>query len=152
MKKSDSNETNESKFKSLLKVSQASRENISENELGEEATEEKPIIDEEKLEERQSEPEAITPTEPSKSLNPQPKLTEETTTTQAPQTDTPKQMGRPKVGKRSNNNFKQVTAYIENATYKKVKFALAQLEDEGQKLEFSELVQELLESWLEARR
>jgi hypothetical protein len=59
----------------------------------------------------------------------------------------PKKTGRPK-GKRSDPNFEQVTAYIQSITYTSVKIELLK---EGQKREFSELVQELLEDWLRER-
>jgi|GEM_PF-976838 len=55
--------------------------------------------------------------------------------------------GRPK-GKRSHPDYEQVTAYIKTLTYQEVKIALLR---EGQKREFSELVQELLDNWLESR-
>ena len=49
-------------------------------------------------------------------------------------------------GKRSNPDFQQITAYIRKETHQKVKIALLQ---EGEGREFSELVEELLEEWLE---
>lgn len=52
--------------------------------------------------------------------------------------------GRPN-GKRSNENFRQVTAYIGTETYKKTKMKL--LANDNQQ-EFSELVDELLNKWL----
>ena len=55
--------------------------------------------------------------------------------------------GRPK-GKRSHPNYEQVTAYIRKDTYQEIKIALLR---EGQKREFSELIQELLEDWLKSR-
>ena len=55
--------------------------------------------------------------------------------------------GRPK-GKRSHPDYEQVTAYIKTLTYQEVKIALLR---EGQKREFSELMQELLVNWLESR-
>jgi hypothetical protein len=60
----------------------------------------------------------------------------------------PKKMGRPK-GKRSDPDFEQVTAYIKSATYTSVKIELLK---EGQKREFSELMQQLLDNWLELRK
>lgn len=50
------------------------------------------------------------------------------------------------VGKRSDDDYKQVSAYIRKGTHQQVKMALLQEERE-----FSELVEELLSSWLEAR-
>jgi uncharacterized Rmd1/YagE family protein len=52
--------------------------------------------------------------------------------------------GRPN-GKRSNENFRQVTAYINRETYKQTKMKLLAA-DESQ--EFSELIDELLVRWL----
>ena len=52
--------------------------------------------------------------------------------------------GRPR-GKRSSDDFVQVTAYIEKETHRAVKMALLR-EGEGQ--EFSELVEELLAGWI----
>ena len=50
------------------------------------------------------------------------------------------------VGKRSNAEYRQVSAYIRKDTHRKVKMALIE-EDQ----EFSELVGRLLEDWLDAR-
>jgi len=55
--------------------------------------------------------------------------------------------GRPK-GKRSDPDYEQVTAYIRKDTHASIKIALLQ---EGQKREFSHLVQELLDEWLKSR-
>jgi sRNA-binding protein len=52
--------------------------------------------------------------------------------------------GRP-AGKRSSSDYKQVTAYIDLATYKKVKVRLF---EQDEKQEFSELVDKLLKDWL----
>ena len=54
--------------------------------------------------------------------------------------------GRKRVGKRSDENYAQVTAYIRRDTHKEVKRAL--FDEEG---DFSDLVQKLLEDWLEAQ-
>ncbi len=59
----------------------------------------------------------------------------------------PPKRGRPK-GKRSHPDYEQVTAYIKKDTYQEIKIALLR---EGQKREFSELIQELLEDWLKLR-
>jgi hypothetical protein len=59
---------------------------------------------------------------------------------------TPKR-GRP-AGKRSNPDFEQVTAYIRKRTHADVKIALLR---EGQKREFSALVEDLLAGWLASR-
>jgi hypothetical protein len=50
-------------------------------------------------------------------------------------------------GKRSDSDYRQVSAYVRRDTYQRVKLAL--LEEER---EFSELVEELLQHWLETRR
>ncbi len=50
------------------------------------------------------------------------------------------------VGKRSDGDYRQVSAYIRKDTHQLVKIALLQEERE-----FSELVEELLSGWLEAR-
>jgi hypothetical protein len=50
------------------------------------------------------------------------------------------------VGKRSNAEYRQVSAYIRKDTHRKVKMALLE-EDQ----EFSELVGQLLEDWLDTR-
>jgi hypothetical protein len=52
--------------------------------------------------------------------------------------------GRPN-GKRSNENFRQVTAYVGTETYKRTKMKLLANDS---KQEFSELVDELLNKWL----
>jgi hypothetical protein len=56
--------------------------------------------------------------------------------------------GRPP-GKRSNPGYVQVTAYIQSDLHHNIKLALLQ-DRKGQ--EFSELVEELLETWLRSRR
>ncbi|MBE9052789.1 hypothetical protein IQ243_20645 [Nostocales cyanobacterium LEGE 11386] len=65
-----------------------------------------------------------------------------------PQTE-PKR-GRPK-GKRSDSNYEQVTAYIRKDTHTAVKIELLKESQNGQKQEFSELIQELLDEWLKLR-
>jgi hypothetical protein len=50
------------------------------------------------------------------------------------------------VGKRSDSAYKQVSAYIRKDTHQRVKIALLQEERE-----FSELIEELLGGWLNAR-
>ncbi|MBD2211222.1 hypothetical protein H6G27_15185 [Nostoc linckia FACHB-104] len=58
--------------------------------------------------------------------------------------------GRPK-GKRSDSNYEQVTAYIRRNTHTAVKIELLKESQNGQKREFSELIQELLDEWLKSR-
>ena len=53
--------------------------------------------------------------------------------------------GRPN-GKRSNAEFQQVTAYVRRNTYRRVSIKLLDRENKG---EFSELIEELLQKWLE---
>jgi len=53
--------------------------------------------------------------------------------------------GRPN-GKRSNSEFQQVTAYVRRETYRKVSIKLIDQEVKG---EFSELIEKLLQEWLE---
>ena len=50
------------------------------------------------------------------------------------------------LGKRSNTEYRQVSAYVRKDTHRRVKMAL--LEEDRQ---FSELVAELLETWLDER-
>lgn len=58
----------------------------------------------------------------------------------------PQKRGRPK-GKRSHPDYEQVTAYIRKDTHRAAKIALL---SKGNEQEFSELVQKLLEQWLES--
>ncbi len=63
--------------------------------------------------------------------------------------ETPRRMGRPATGKKSDPSYRQVTAYVRKDLYRKVSDALY---DESRGLdtkrkEFSELVDELLEQW-----
>lgn len=53
--------------------------------------------------------------------------------------------GRPN-GKRSNAEFQQVTAYVRRDTYRRVSIKLLDRENKG---EFSELIEELMQKWLE---
>ena len=53
--------------------------------------------------------------------------------------------GRPN-GKRSNSEFQQVTAYIRRDTYRRVSIKLIDQEVKGQ---FSELIEELLQEWID---
>ena len=53
--------------------------------------------------------------------------------------------GRPN-GKRSSAEFQQVTAYVRRNTYRRVSIKLLDRENKG---EFSELIEELLQKWLE---
>ncbi len=66
------------------------------------------------------------------------------TTTQT-DVETPRR-GRP-LGKRTNKDFRQVTAYIETETYKLTKMKLFAA---AERKEFSVLVDDLLKRWLKA--
>jgi hypothetical protein len=55
--------------------------------------------------------------------------------------------GRPKVGKSSNPEFVQVTAYVEDAVHIAVKKALLDQKD----TDFSDLVNDLLKRWVKSR-
>ena len=65
------------------------------------------------------------------------------------ETAAPKPRGRPAGGKRNDPDFEQVTAYVRKDIHRRVKIALLQ---QGQKQEFSELVDDLLTQWLGAQR
>ena len=56
--------------------------------------------------------------------------------------------GRP-LGKRSNPDFEQVTAYIRSQTYRQTKIALLM---QNELSDFSELVEELLIEWLSTQK
>ncbi|MBE9038115.1 hypothetical protein [aff. Roholtiella sp. LEGE 12411] len=66
------------------------------------------------------------------------------------QIEPPPKRGRPKA-KRSDPDYEQVTAYIRKNTHTTVKIELLKSAQDGQKREFSELVQDLLEQWLKLR-
>lgn len=83
-------------------------------------------------------------TQPTKKTTKKSSLSTQSTT--SVQTDTPKR-GRPK-GKRSHPDYEQVTAYIKKETHTAAKIELLK---EGQKRQFSELIQELLDDWVESR-
>jgi hypothetical protein len=55
--------------------------------------------------------------------------------------------GRPKVGKSSNPEFVQVTAYVEDMVHVAVKKALLDSKD----TDFSDLVNDLLKKWVKSR-
>jgi hypothetical protein len=58
-----------------------------------------------------------------------------------------RKLGRPKVGKSSNPDFIQVTAYVEESLHIAVKKALLDLKD----TDFSDLVSDLLKKWVKSR-
>jgi hypothetical protein len=72
---------------------------------------------------------------------------EEATPSPAPASSSDaKKRGRPS-GKRSDDDYVQVTAYIQKDTHRDVKIALLK---SGSDLDFSELVDNLLAKWLKA--
>jgi len=64
------------------------------------------------------------------------------------ETGAPPKLGRPKTGKRSNPEYRQVSAWVRRETYDRVVRRLFVKEN---RREFSELVQSLLEDWLKQR-
>ena len=56
--------------------------------------------------------------------------------------------GRPKIGKRSNAAYTQITAYIRTSTHKNAKIALIK---EGRR-DMGELIDDLLSQWVEAQK
>jgi hypothetical protein len=56
----------------------------------------------------------------------------------------PRRRGRPN-GKRTNKDYRQVTAYVRSDTYKRVSITLLEQDKKG---EFSDLVENLLQAWL----
>lgn len=63
----------------------------------------------------------------------------------------PRKRGRPR-GKKSDPEYDAAIAYIRKQTHIQVKRHLLDIEEQGQKLEFSELVQELLDLWVRAQK
>jgi hypothetical protein len=59
-----------------------------------------------------------------------------------------RKVGRPRTGKRSDPEYRQVSAWIRRDTYDRVTRRLFMTEN---RREFSELVQSLLEDWLKQR-
>lgn len=57
-------------------------------------------------------------------------------------------VGRPRTGKRSNPDYRQVSAWVRKDTYHQV---TRRLFNEENRREFSDLVQSLLQEWLKAR-
>lgn len=63
----------------------------------------------------------------------------------------PKQRGRPR-GKKSDPEYEAAIAYIRKKTHIQVKRLLLDFEERGEKQDFSELVQELLELWIQIQQ
>jgi hypothetical protein len=55
-------------------------------------------------------------------------------------------------GKRSDPNYTKVLGYVRRDTYSDVTVELARMKAKGEKVEFSELLQEWMEQWLKRRR
>ncbi len=85
--------------------------------------------------------------EPEPDNNIQPEIDMQAIETKSVEPAPKQKLGRPK-GKRSDPDYEQVTAYVKKETYTATKIALL---SEGNKQEFSQLVQELLEQWLKSR-
>lgn len=84
---------------------------------------------------------------------PQPVLVE-TPSSPEPGSDAPRRTGRPATGKKSDPNYRQVTAYVRKDLYKNVSDALydeSRGRPDAKRKEFSELVDELLEQWWQNR-
>jgi hypothetical protein len=62
--------------------------------------------------------------------------------------DQQRKRGRPKVGKRSNAAYTQITAYIRTSIHKNAKIALIK---EGRR-DMGELIDELLSQWIETQK
>ena len=63
----------------------------------------------------------------------------------------PKQRGRPR-GKKSDPEFVSAIAYIRKKTHLQVKRLLLDKEEQGDKQDFSELVQDLLDFWVQIQQ
>jgi hypothetical protein len=82
-----------------------------------------------------------------------PAATVDAAPTDAEQGSPPRQTGRT-TGKKSDPNYRQVTAYVRRDLYKDVSDALydeSRGYPDAKRKEFSELVDELLETWLKGR-
>jgi len=66
----------------------------------------------------------------------------------APTQPSERRRGRPPGGKRNDPDYEQVTAYIRKDIHRRAKIALLK---EDRKIEFSELVDQLLADWLQTR-
>jgi hypothetical protein len=69
---------------------------------------------------------------------------------ESPPDPEPKQRGRPR-GKKSDPEYEAAIAYIRKKTHIQVKRLLLDQEELGEKQDFSTLVQELLELWVEIK-
>ena len=57
---------------------------------------------------------------------------------------TSKKMGRPATGKSNNDAYKQVTVYVDKALHRAARMRMIELEEGGEKLDFSEYVNKLI--------
>ena len=55
-----------------------------------------------------------------------------------------KKMGRPATGKSNNDDYKQVTVYVDKALHRAARMRMIELEEGGEKLDFSEYVNKLI--------
>lgn len=55
-----------------------------------------------------------------------------------------KKMGRPATGKSNNDAYKQVTVYVDKALHRAARMRMIELEEGGEKLDFSEYVNKLI--------
>jgi hypothetical protein len=81
---------------------------------------------------------------------PQPEATSEPNSEPEPEPE-PKQRGRPR-GKKSDPEFVSAIAYIRKKTHLQVKRLLLDKEELGDKQDFSELVQDLLDFWVKIQQ
>lgn len=68
---------------------------------------------------------------------------------QAAEDSTTTATAKPKAGKRSSDAHTQVSAYVRTRIRAQVKIALI---EDGNRIDFSDLVDHLLEQWLESRK
>jgi hypothetical protein len=71
---------------------------------------------------------------------------EPTTISRNQEAETPRRVGRPAGGKKSNPDYQQVTSYIRRQTYQDTQVKLLR---QGRRQDFSDLVEELLSKWLQ---
>lgn len=81
---------------------------------------------------------------------PQPESSSEPNSEPEPELEA-KQRGRPR-GKKSDPEFVSAIAYIRKKTHLQVKRLLLDKEEQGDKQDFSELVQDLLDFWVEIQQ
>ena len=81
---------------------------------------------------------------------PQPEATPESVSEPEPELE-PKQRGRPR-GKKSDPEYVSAIAYIRKKTHLQVKRLLLDKEELGDKQDFSELVQDLLDFWVKIQQ